>query len=290
MIIAILLILGLIFGSFVNALVWRLHQQSLASKKTKVHKVKGARRLFSFHLSLSTSQNAYSILTGRSMCPNCKHELAVKDLVPVLSWLTLRGKCRYCKKPISWQYPLVELATAGLFLLSYFCWPLALHGVGLFEFVVWLVFLVAFMALTVYDLRWYLLPNKIIFPLIGLAAVELIIIAIWQQSWTVFVGGVLGTIIIAGLFWALFQLSGGRWIGGGDVKLAVVLGILAASPAKAVLVIFFASLIGTVVSLPLMSKQGIKARVPFGPFLLAATVITVLFGSRIIDWYTGTLI
>ncbi|HEX7368051.1 MAG TPA: prepilin peptidase, partial [Candidatus Saccharimonadales bacterium] len=147
MIIVVLTVLGLIFGSFVNALVWRLHEQEGKSKK---------------------SRQQYSILNGHSMCPNCHHELAAKDLVPVLSWLWLRGKCRYCRKPISWQYPAVELMTGLLFVGSYLWWPLSLQGVGLFQFVVWLGFIVGFMALAVYDLRWFTLPNRIVYPLIAL--------------------------------------------------------------------------------------------------------------------------
>src|SRR5580700_9634934 len=120
MIIVVLAVLGLCLGSFVNALVWRLHEQSNPKQKTKNKKQK-AKQL---------SANELSILRGRSMCPDCHHQLAAKDLVPVISWLDLRGKCRYCHRPISIQYPLVELATAGLFVFSYFFWPLAFNGVG----------------------------------------------------------------------------------------------------------------------------------------------------------------
>src|SRR6185369_3402365 len=106
--IVILALLGLIFGSFVNALTWRLHEQEkLAGKKGK----KAADR-----------RQALSISTGRYMCSNCGHELAAKDLVPVFSWLWLRGKCRYCGARIP-DSPIVELATGLLFALSYAAWP-----------------------------------------------------------------------------------------------------------------------------------------------------------------------
>src|SRR5579871_5847178 len=100
MLIFILIVVGLAAGSFVNALVWRVHEQSKKKKSAEL-----------------------SILKGRSMCPRCKHELAASDLIPVLSWLWLRGKCRYCQKPISPQYPVVELAVALVFVSSYFWWP-----------------------------------------------------------------------------------------------------------------------------------------------------------------------
>lgn len=276
MIVVLLVVLGLIFGSFVNAFVWRLHEQEeLLGKKKKPAK----RQL-----------QELSILRGRSMCPNCKHELAAKDLVPVASWLALGGKCRYCGKPISWQYPVVELLMAVVFALSYVWWPLQLHGTGLMQFIFWLFFAVMFMALAVYDLRWYLLPNKIVYPLIVVALVEALLSALWGHSAGLYWEPVVGAAIIAGLFYVLFLVSRGAWIGGGDVKLGIVLGLLAATPLKAVLVIFLASVVGTIVSLPLAARarQGLKLRVPFGPFLLVATVIVVLFGTSMVDWYTGT--
>jgi leader peptidase (prepilin peptidase) / N-methyltransferase len=106
-------ILGLCLGSFVNALVWRIYQQEQAGHREKVRGRSKKNNKLSAHSSdLSRS---LSILQGRSMCPSCKHELAAKDLVPILSWLQLKGRCRYCQKPISVQYPLVEVATAVMY-------------------------------------------------------------------------------------------------------------------------------------------------------------------------------
>lgn len=277
MIIVILAVLGLIFGSFVNAFVWRLHEQEeLRERKKPPTKAQLAK---------------LSILKGRSMCAHCKHELAAKDLVPVLSWLYLRGKCRYCGKKID-DTPLVELATGILFAVSYVAWPLDMHGIGLFQFIVWLVFVVMFVALAVYDLRWYLLPDRIVYPLIGLAVAEAVIVAVVNKDSRGLLDAGLGALIISGTFFVLFQLSGGAWIGGGDVKLAVVLGLLAGSPLQALLLLFLSSVIGTVCSIPILlqGKKGLKAKVPYGPFLLAATVVVVLWGQRIIDWYTSTLL
>ena len=278
MIIIAICFLGLVLGSFVNAFVWRLHEQEA---------LKGKKR------QPSTKQlQALSISRGRSMCPNCKHELAPKDLIPVFSWLYLRGKCRYCQRPISWQYPLIELLTAAVFGLSYVFWPFDLSGAGLFQFIFFLGFLVMFMALAIYDLRWYLLPNQIVYPLIAVAALETVIASVWNQSLAEVWQAALAAVIIAGLFWILFQVSDGKWIGGGDVKLAVILGLLAGTPAKACLLVFLASLLGTILSLPLAIRQGgnFKLKVPFGPFLILACVLTVLFGQQILDWYTGILL
>jgi prepilin signal peptidase PulO-like enzyme (type II secretory pathway) len=226
------------------------------------------------------------------MCTHCGHELATKDLMPVLSWVSLGGKCRYCRTPISWQYPVVESATAVLFAVSYVAWPLPLHGTGLFQLCCWLGFLVAFMALAIYDFRWYILPDRIVLPLIILAAAEVAAVALSLHSFAALWQPALGVLIIFGLFWLLFQVSGGKWIGGGDVKLAAVLGLLAGNPVKAFLVIFVSSLIGTLVSIPLLmqGKKGLRVHIPFGPYLLAATVVVVLYGQRLVDWYQNLLL
>jgi len=92
------------------------------------------------------------------MCPHCKHPLAAKDLIPVLSWLQLRGKCRYCKVPIE-DTPLPELGVAALFVASYIWWPMEFTTMGKVNFIAWLIVLVGFMALIIYDLRWLTLPT-----------------------------------------------------------------------------------------------------------------------------------
>src|SRR6266542_3435082 len=219
MIVVLLIVGGLVFGSFVNALVWRLH-----SKRDWVKE--------------------------RSECPHCHHQLAAKDLVPVLSWLSLNGKCRYCSKPIP-DSPLVELVLPLLFVLSYYVWPQPLTGVGLFVFVLWLIFLVGFVALAVYDLKWFLLPDVIVFPLMALAAIQVLgVWVIFGGSWRDVVSSILGALAISGLFFALFEISKGKWIGFGDVKLGVVLGLLAGGPVQAFVLLFVASLLGVLFSLP----------------------------------------
>jgi len=280
LIVLMLVVLGLSFGSFVNALTWRLHEQEgLLQKKSGRDKKAMLKKL--------------SILQGRSMCPSCKHELAAKDLIPVASWVFLRGKCRYCGRPISRQYPSVELIVAALFIISYLLWPAGMHGLGLVQFCFWLAFLVGFAALAVYDLKWFLLPDKIVFPLVGLAIVELLVALIffhtgWQALWA----SVWGVLIASGIFFVLYQVSDGTWIGGGDVKLGLVLGILVGGPLRSLLLLFVASLLGTLVSLPLLmlGKAGRKTLIPFGPFLIAAAIIIALFGGHFVDWLDSLIV
>lgn len=271
MIILLLAVLGLMLGSFANALVWRIHEQQKPGKKTS-----------------KINPKDLSILKGRSMCPNCHHTLAAKDLVPVLSWVELRGKCRYCRKPVSKQYPIVEILTAALFVASYVWWPMSYDNMGVINFASWLIVLTGFMALLVYDLKWLILPNRIVYPLIVLTAV------VAGTNILAFDGGVsllkdtaISLAIASGFFYGLFELSKGKWIGGGDVKLGAVIGLVVAAPIDAFLVLFFASLIGTLAVFPALISKKMKAtsRIPFGPYLIVATIIVKLFGASIIAWY-----
>lgn len=257
MILLLLIVLGLVLGSFVNALVWRIHE----------HK---------------------DWVNDRSECAHCHHKLGPLDLIPVFSWLFLKGKCRYCHKKID-DNPLVELTLPILFAISYIFWPFTLEGTGLFQFILWLVFLIGFLALAVYDLRWFLLPNKMVFPLAALAAVQVAVITILDKDWHTLLAAVGGTLAISGIFYVLFQASKGTWIGGGDVKLGFVLGPLVGGVLHGFLLLFVASLIGLIFALPMLlkGKASRKTQLPFGPLLIAGLIIVKLFGASVIGWYTG---
>ncbi len=299
MVIMILIILGLCLGSFVNALVWRLHElEELELSETTAKQSSKTQKL---------TRRDLSIARGRSMCVQCHHELAPKDLVPVLSYLSLRGKCRYCRARIP-DTPLSELLTPLLFVVSYWAWPEPLSGAGLAAFIGWLVFLVGFVALAIYDVRWFELPHRIVMPLIGLAIVQVLVIAIaFGGGWPVIAKAGLGALIGGGFFLALYLVSPrekfddsdwvsqhigvSKWIGGGDVTLGTLLGLLVGGPGGAILVIFLASLVGTVVALPLLlsGRASRGSHLPFGPFLLIGAVITQLWGADILSWYFSFL-
>ena len=265
-----LVLLGLCFGSFINALTWRVHKQESLSKKDR------------------QKHTEYSIIKGRSMCTKCKHELGFFDLIPFFSFVVLRGKCRYCHKKID-DNPLVELFMPVAFVVSYYFWPVAVMGKEIPLFALWLVILVGLGALFVYDLRWMILPNRVVFPLIAIASawVPLTYFRDGGNLLQIILDAVVGIAICSGFFWILFQVSGGKWIGGGDVKLGLILGLLSGGLAGSLLILFTASITGTFVSLPLAisSKQGGKYKLPFGPFLIVGLVITRLFGAAIIHWY-----
>lgn len=294
MLIAVVLaLMGLCFGSFVNALVWRLHmQQRLGKKSNRSGNNSSWLPTLAKIIPRYDGRNRYSILLGRSMCPSCHHQLAPTDLIPVVSWVLLHGKCRYCSKPISWQYPVVELLVALIFVLSYVWWPLGFSTAGSFSFGLWLIFLTAFVALGIYDLRWFILPDRIVYPLIGLALLEMVIRAtVFGGGWRLVIAAFWGVFFLAGLFYSFYVISKGTWIGFGDVKLAVVLGLLVGGPLMALLLIFLASVFGSILAIPLLIKGQARAttQIPFGPFLLVATILVVIFGNHISGWYNSFL-
>lgn len=264
MVIAYLVLLGLCLGSFVNAFVWRFHELE--------GKVAPKRR------------RELSVTRGRSMCVSCGHTLKAIDLIPLFSWLALRGRCRYCKRPISVQYPLVELLTAVLFVTSYFVWPYGFDPAGIGLFLAWLSMAAGLVALAVYDIRWMRLPFSISFSLTGFWLLILAFLSALEGIGRLHIGyAIIGGALLAGLFWLLLTVSDGRWIGGGDIPLGALLGLLAGSVLNAAALLFFASLLGSMYALPLLAagKLTPKSRIPFGPFLIAAGIVVFLAGPRL---------
>jgi leader peptidase (prepilin peptidase) / N-methyltransferase len=253
-----LAILGLSFGSFASATVWRLHKKK-------------------------------DIVNDRSECESCHHKLAWYDLIPVISWVLLSGKCRYCKKPIRAELPLTELLTAVLFVGSYVMWPYSMNtfGEGML-FGLWLVAIILLVILFVYDMKWMLLPDKVVFPLIAVGTLMAITrFTIAEDMTATILGSVYAVLILSGLYLALFVVSKGKWVGLGDVKLGIFLGLGLGSWELALLCLFLANFLGCLVVVPgiLSGKMKRTSRVPFGPFLIGGFLLTFIFGQYIIDWY-----
>ena len=245
---------GLLIGSAINAIVWRLY----AGK---------------------------SWVKGRSMCPDCKHVLAAKDLIPVVSWLFLKRRCRYCHERIHWQYPAVELMTAVLFGLSYaVLLPVTLAGWVLF--VIWLFMLAMMIILAVCDLRWLILPNKIMFPLLILGLVRLIFVALLGGHVQLWLGPLEAAVLVGGAFWVMATIKNGTLMGGGDVKLAAFMGLLLGLQ-KIVLAMLLAFNTAAIISVVLIVFKLRKRTdlIPFGPFLIGATIVAYLYGGPITHWY-----
>lgn len=250
---------GFITGSFLTSFVGRLHEG----------------RDFVF---------------ARSACGSCNQSLGVLDLVPLFSWLALRGRCRHCDHRVSLYYPAVELVSAAAFTLFYLFWPYTFIGWELVLFIGYLLALVVLLALAIYDLRWWLLPNKLTYPLVIWGLVLLGIRLLIDFDLGLLSAALFSMLAGGGLFYVIFQLAD-KYIGGGDVKLGFVLGLLLLDWRLSLLMIFLSSLIGTAVSLPLMAGKrkgkALKAKLPFGPFLIVAFLLAIWFGQSLIEWYLG---
>ncbi|MBI2113014.1 MAG: prepilin peptidase [Candidatus Wildermuthbacteria bacterium] len=256
---AFVFLLGLCVGSFLNAFVYRLAKEESAFK-------------------------------GRSYCPKCKHQLSSLDLVPVLSFLFLLGKCRYCKKPISLQYPIVEFSTGVLFTALF----LLLSPQNMLEYISFafsLFIASGLIAIFAYDLKHFLIPDVVLFPIMGAAGFLLVQKSIEQGTIDPLRLGLFSALGAAGFFLALFLVSKGAWMGFGDVKFAFFMGLFLSWPSilPALFVAFFlGAVIG--IALILLKKKQWKSQVPFGPFLIFGTFSAIFFGKQLVDYYSGLLV
>ncbi len=278
---AIIFILGSAIGSFLSVVIYRLQ----ANKK--------------------------GILTGNSMCPACKKKLKWRHLFPVLSWIFLRGKCAYCNKRISVHYLLLEFLTGALFLISFLHWNFiitipSLVNSQFFNYIIdWRTlsilafYLVEFsflMAIFFFDLRHKEIPDKLSLPAIAIAIAGIISFnPVMQTVINMLIGG--GIIFL--FFFLQYFFSKGTWIGGGDLRLGALMGILLSWTTGifsgwmiAILALLIAYLLGGVLSLILIAAKKIhrKSTIPFGPFLIIGTVTSIFLGQEILNWYFNTLL
>lgn len=279
MMVILMTILGLLFGSFAGAQVWRLRARQLVADEREGDEVDSGEIRRLKPLIGKTSED-------RSRCLSCGHKLAWYDLVPLGSWLSTGGRCRYCKKPIGYFEPLMEIGFAVFFAVSYLVFlPTLDTGMGLIRFAVWLIAGVLMGILLAYDAKWFLLPEKLNLTLAGTGLIfagfsymmlGLHVADIWPT-----VGAVC---IMSGIYLVLFIISSGRWIGFGDVLLGIGLGLLLIRWDYALLALFLANLLGLLVVLPgmIMRKVNGKTHIPFGPFLITATCIVVMWGEVIL--------
>ncbi|MBI1755187.1 prepilin peptidase [Candidatus Azambacteria bacterium] len=249
---AFVFLFGLAIGSFLNAAMYRLE-------------VGG------------------NIVSDRSRCPRCGHTLSWYELIPLLSFAIQQGRCRACRGPISWQYPLVELACGALFVLVWWRLPQYWHGGE----AVYLFFVFAsLLTIFVYDLKHYIIPNRVMYPLIAAALLHVW----WSGGFVPAAHPVWSALGAGGFFLFLFLVSKGTWIGFGDVKYGLFMGLFLGFPL--ILVgFFFSYCIGALVSIFLLARKGmaLASQIPFGPFLALGTAIAYFWGSDIIQWYLNIL-
>jgi prepilin signal peptidase PulO-like enzyme (type II secretory pathway) len=242
-------VLGLIVGSFLNCLIWRLYKGESIS--------------------------------GRSYCPHCRQLIAWYDNIPILSFFLLAGHCRKCREKISWQYPLVELAVGLLFLLTF------RSDVSNPQFLLllwrdWLL-VAALMIVFVYDSRWQLIPISIIWPLGAVIFISNILLGLPFFSLLFF------TILGAAFFFIQYVATKKRGVGEGDIWLGALLGASFPAFDKLLLIMVVSYGLGAIVSLVLMklNRKNWQSRIALGPFLALAAIITLIWGQSIIAWYWG---
>lgn len=246
---------GLIFGSFANCVIYRLNHNK-------------------------------NPLKGRSFCPQCHHQLAWNDNIPLFSFLILKGKCRYCRKKISWQYPLVELSAGILFLLISLS-PNSLYSLSSPSCLltkIYLCFLaIDFLIIFVSDLLYWTIPDETIIA--GLL-VTLLSFLIPSFSLLVFLNHLVTAFISFLFFFLLNRLTKGKGMAWGDVKLAFLLGLALGYP-QIVVALYLAFTSGALIGLILifLKKKKLRSPLPFGPFLTGATLVTFFIGLRLIELY-----
>jgi leader peptidase (prepilin peptidase)/N-methyltransferase len=257
-------ILGLLVGSFLNVVIYRL---------PKMMERQWAAECAEFTGQPPAEAPAFNLMTPRSRCSHCGHQIRWYENIPVFSWLALRGKCSACRKPISIRYPLVELATGALFFYCIQRWGGTATGLA------WCGFSAAIVALALIDWDTTLLPDDITLPLLwaGLicAALRWTNVPLTQAIW----GAVAGYLSL----WLVYQgfklLTGKEGMGFGDFKLFAALGVWF-GPTALVPIILMASVIGAIVGITMKFTSGLRegGHVPFGPFLAGAGLTAMVFG------------
>jgi leader peptidase (prepilin peptidase) / N-methyltransferase len=239
----ILFLYGLIFGSFFNVVGLRVPMKQ-------------------------------SIVRPRSACPHCQHVLTPMELIPVLSYVIQGGKCRFCRERISPLYPFIEMLTGCLFVFAYLY-----HGIS-FQLLISLSIISLLIIITVSDIRYMMIPDRILLFFLGLFLLERILIPL-HPWWDSLFGAVVGFGLL--LFISIVSKGG---MGGGDIKLFGVLGLLLGT--KLILLTFFlATLVGTVGGVIGLAVGKVKKKqpMPFGPFIGIGALISYFYGQDILQWY-----
>jgi len=279
-----LVLVGLVLGSFAGASVWRLRARQLVQDKSSGEHVYHDEYARLNKLTKST------LVNDRSQCLHCSYTLKWYDLIPLFSWMNLRGRCRKCRKPIGFMEPLIEVGVAAFFVLSYMYWPYPLNdALEVARLILWLIAGVGLAILFVYDTKWYLLPDKVNFAVIGIGALSALSVFINSHDKPGTIISILGSVfILSGIYLILYIYSKGKWIGFGDIKLGLGLGLLLADWELAFVALFAANLIGCILVLPAMVMGKLKrnSHVPFGPLLIIGSVIAGLAGVYLLSSYS----
>lgn len=260
------------------------------------------------------------IFLSRSECFFCNKKLKPINLIPIVSFLFLRGKCFNCKKNISILYPISEIITGSLFLYTaiYFNIINNINIINFIKFLYVLVIISFFVIMIFSDLSYYIIPNKIVYIAISISFLFLTFFLFYQINYLFnqinasvlgkyliqtgylkiqitellksYFGTIISSLIIFLFFLLLVIITNGKGMGGGDVKLAFLIGLFNEFPYN-VLAIFLGFVFGSIISLILLALKlkTIKDIIPFGPFLVLGSIVALFYGRQILNWYLGLM-
>lgn len=229
-----------------------------------------------------------SVIKGRSKCKTCEEPISARDLIPILSFFILRGRCRKCKSIISWQYPIVELATGILFLVfflkfsqGWFASPFVQSIEGMYTLVRDWIFLAFLIVIFVYDLRHMFILDRFTIP----AMIVAIVLNIWIGAIPAS-SLIIGAVILGGFFYLQFVLSNGVWVGGGDIRMGALMGLMLGLN-QGLVALFIAYLLGAIIGVMLLltKRVGRKTPIAFGTFMAIGTAVILFFGNAPLQWY-----
>lgn len=240
--------------------------------------------------------NRKGIFFGKSECPQCGKKLKAKDLIPIFSFILLKGKCRYCGNTISLHYLALELLTSLAFLATYLRFPFISEDIGaefftidysnLIIFIFFVLYSVFFVAIFYYDILYEEIPDAFLFPLIGISLLGSLVMGTPDGISMLF-----GLLIALIFFGGQILISKGKWLGEGDMYFSISMALILGWQLL-IMAIVISYTLGAIISLVLLAekKEKLKSAVPFAPFLVLGTFITIFFGNDILNWYLSTLL
>lgn len=270
-------LLGLVVGSFLNAFIFRMREGG-------------------------------SVWHGRSYCPKCRKALFWYELIPLVSFVIQRGRCRGCHEKIDPQYPIIEITTAILFLVLYgkvsntffgdgipnFQFPIFNIGhwvLGLGHLIIFWYLFSALIVLFMYDLRYSLVPDRVVLPAIIVAFLYNVVVIITRESARQSVLSAVGylllaTIVGAGFFAVQYYLSRGRWLGDGDIRIGALMGAMLGWP-QLLTALVISYMIGGACGVIVLAagRKKFGQTLPLVTFLTLGTAIVFLYGEQIWSWY-----
>ena len=252
-------IVGLIWGSFLNVVIYRL-------------------------------KNGRNVIFGRSFCTECKTQLKWHDLIPILSFVWLGGYCRYCRKKISWQYPVVEILSGLIWVgVFYQNFNNNFQSISNFQFlnsIYYIFILSSLLVIAVYDFKWLIIPDKIIYPAVFISVLYNVFISFKLTNWqTYFLEPLLFALVVFSFFFLIFYFSKGMAMGLGDAKLAVLIALFL-GPLAAFIAFDLAFILGGIYGIILLTigKKSLKSQIAFGPLLVIGAIISFFMSDLILEF------